>query len=303
MKPPEMPVFSRGKFADSDLTLEEAEFGLFGSPYDGRSTGRRAALRAPDMFRYFSSELETTSLRFRVDYRRLRICDLGDVVGMDFDTLFEETKSVVGTIADQERIPVMLGGEHTMTWAAVEAIHPKLLVVFDAHLDMRDSYLGESTSHTTFLRRIAEANPDIDILHLGFRAGEVEEILYARERNVTILPSSMLVRDDLARTSIEERMPSRESLYISVDLDVMDPAYMEAVSNPEPGGIGPDTLFSVFELLIKSDVIGFDVMELSPSSEWSPSHYLAAKTVLELMSAVSKDTKTKLDEKLFYWGS
>ncbi|MFQ5951029.1 MAG: arginase family protein, partial [Candidatus Geothermarchaeales archaeon] len=296
MKHPEIPTFSTGKFANSELPLERAEFGLFGSPFDGRSTGRRGALRAPDVFRYFSSELETTSLRFKVDYRMLRICDLGDVVGMDFATVFEQTKSVVGIAADQERVPVMLGGEHTMTWAAVEAIHPELLVIFDAHLDMRDSYLGQSASHTTFLRRIAEASPDIEILHLGFRAAEVEEILYAKDRNVTILPSSKLVSDGPARSAIGGTTRGREGVYVSVDLDVMDPAYMEAVSNPEPGGISPDTLFSLFDSLVESDVIGFDIMELSPTAEWSPSYHLAAKTVLELMSAVSKDTKTKLDE-------
>ncbi|NIM44277.1 MAG: agmatinase [Nitrososphaeria archaeon] len=262
-------------------------------PFDGRGTGRRAVFSGPDALRQASLELESLSLRFQVDYDRIKVADIGNALGMRFEKVFSDVKETIYRILELKAKPVMLGGEHTLTWAAIDEIRPSHLVLFDAHLDLRDEYLGERVSHTTFLRRICEEHPDLRVLHIGLRGVSREEVKYAKERKIKIIPSTTFTKEPIVET-LSTQIKGAESIYISVDLDVIDPAYMEEVGNPEPEGPSPTELFDLFAAFSGNRVIGFDVMELSPTCRWSPSHHLAAKTVFELMAATSKDDDIRI---------
>ncbi|MFQ5710446.1 MAG: agmatinase [Candidatus Geothermarchaeales archaeon] len=287
------PTFPTGLFAASTLKPEASEFIVFGVPFYGRSSGRRAAFSGPDAIRNASVELETLSLRFRLDYDDIKIADVGNIIGMDFKRVFSNVRETVKRILEINVKPVMLGGEHTFTWAAVREIRPTHIFLFDAHLDLRDHYLGEKLSHTTFLRRMCEELPDLRVIHVGFRGGVPEELKYAKEREVKLIPSPIHPGKSISVGTLKNHVDEAESIYISVDLDVIDPAYMVEVGNPEPEGMAPSALFDLFTAFTGKKVKGFDVMELSPTLNWSPSHHLAAKVVFELMSATSSDTEIR----------
>ncbi len=283
------PTFQRGLFASSTLEPDQAEFIVFGVPFNRRSTARGSIFMGPDAIRNASVDLETLSTRFGVDYDKIRICDLGDIIGMNFEDIFIKTVETIRGITKLGKKPVFLGGEHTVTWAAVREINPSHLLIFDAHLDLRDTFLGERVSSATFLRRMAEEMPELQIIHMGFRGASRDELEYARKRKLEIISSQDIHEKTGNIEEILVQLSEARSVYVSVDLDVLDPAYMREVANPEPEGLSPTVLFDSFRILTSVKVYGFDVVELSPTGFWDPSHHLAAKTVFELMSASSRD--------------
>ncbi len=287
------PTFRKGLFAGSTLEPDEAEFIVFGVPFYRRSTARGSVFMGPDAVRNASMDLETLSLRFGVDYDRIKICDLGDIAGMNFEDVFRKTEETIRGVAELGKKPVLLGGEHTFTWAAVREMKPSHLLVFDAHLDLRDTFLGERASSATFLRRLGDEMSELSILHVGFRGASREELEYAKRRKVELISSHSIHEEPSKLEEVLAQLSEARSLYVSVDLDVLDPAYMRDVANPEPEGLSPTTLFDSFRGLTDLRVHGFDVVELSPTGLWDPSHHLAAKTVFELMSASSRDPEIR----------
>ena len=290
----DFPTFPTNPFAGSQQRVEDCEFIVFGVPYDLRSTGRRSIHSGPDAIRHASMDLETISVRFKVDYDLLRIGDIGDIVGMRLEKLLSEIEETVKKIVSLGAIPVLLGGEHTLSLASIRACNPSHLVVFDAHLDLRDRYLGEDLSPTTFLRRLLEERPSLKVVHIGARGFCQEELVYAEERGINIILSKEVVGKPRAWRLLEKYLEGAESLYVSVDLDVLDPAYMGEVANPEPEGLTPTDLFDLFKALRNKRVLGVDIVELSPTSLWHPSHSLAAKTVYELMASITRDEGARI---------
>ncbi|RLG60457.1 agmatinase, partial [Candidatus Geothermarchaeota archaeon] len=172
---------------------------------------------------------------------------------------------------------------------------PSHLVVFDAHLDLRKEYLGEKLSHATYLRWICEYFDGLNITCVGSRGFCTEEIEYAAKKRISIISSVLLLKSfNDAYKRLSDILATADRVYISIDMDVLDPAFVNEVGNPEPEGLTPTSLFDLFELFKGKKVMGFDVMELSPTSFWNPSHYLAAKIVYELMAAVTDDPEVMI---------
>lgn len=261
-------------------------FVVVGVPLDATGTYKPGARFAPSRIRAAAANIEFYSLAAGLVLEDISLNDIGDIALPPGDT--EGSLRIIEEVARGvkaewgESTPIFLGGEHLITYPIVRALREELdyLIVFDAHLDMRDNYYGSKFNHATFLRRLIEEG--VKVIHLGSRAYSGEELEYARRNNIEVL-SALEVRDG----AFGGRELGR--VYISIDMDVLDPAYAPGVSNPEPFGLTPIALLRLLkELVAASDeVIGIDIVEVNPLVDVNDiTSVLAAKLVFELIGLI-----------------
>ena len=175
-------------FTGSQEPFEAAKYVILGVPFDVTSTYRSGAKFAPLAIRDASQNVECYSFRTGVDVEDLKTHDLGDLhVAGDVELTLGRLALVAQDLFDDGKIPVFIGGEHTITLGVARSLGKNVAVVsFDAHLDLRDDYLGLTVSHTTFMRRINEDVKPAKILEIGTRAVCKEELDYAKEAGIDI---------------------------------------------------------------------------------------------------------------------
>jgi agmatinase len=257
---------------------------ILGAPFDATATHRGGARWAPAAIRWASDALESYSPLQHRDLREVRLADAGDLdlVGADAAAAVDRVRAAV---AAADGLPVLLGGEHTVTVGAVLALrdrHPELgLVVVDAHLDLREAYGGARWSHATTLARILDHLDAGRVAVLGARSGTREEWARA-DRLLAVAPTGRLPQP--AWAALAER-----PLYLSVDIDGLDPAHAPGTGNPEPLGLAVDDLVSLLGVLRQGRVVGCDVVEVSPPYDpGGRTAMLAAWLVREMILAFSR---------------
>ena len=279
-------------FLDVSRTLEESRYMVLGAPMDLTGTYRRGSRFAPTAIRRASLYMESYSLRSDLDAREVPICDVGDLRGGDD---VEEWVSRIGAViregSKSGRVPIMLGGEHTVTLGAARAVGEAAIVDFDAHLDLRDEFLGRRTSHTTFLHRLVEEREGRRVIILGARALSEEEMGYAQEKGIRYFTAREM-RARGARGTLEtvlESVPEGTPIYITVDMDVLDPSEAPAVCNPAPEGVGVTELLDILHgLCTRRRVLGLDLCEVTPYYDSGLTSIQAAKVVLEAILALER---------------
>ncbi|MFZ5596662.1 MAG: agmatinase [Bacillota bacterium] len=257
---------------------------ILGAPMDQTVSFRSGARGGPAQIRMASDVLEEYSPRLDRDLADILYTDLGDVAvvhGLVEETLERIGLSVSRVLRDG-KLPVMLGGEHLVSLPAVRSaaeVYPGLSVVhFDAHADLRDLYMGAALSHATVMRRIVEIIGGENLYQFGIRSGTREEFQFARSR-ANYYPG--VNAGDVLRAA--EKLQGRP-VYVTLDIDVLDPAFAPGTGTPEPGGCTPDQLFSALEALAGLNVIGFDLVEVCPACDQSGrTAILAAKLVREAL--------------------
>ena len=182
------------------------------------------------------------------------------------------------------KIPGMIGGEHLVTLGAVRAVvreYPDLCVLhFDAHTDLREEYLGEPLSHATVMRRVWELVGDGRIYQFGIRSGERSEFAWAKQHVVT--NKFNFAHLDEATAALRGK-----PVYLSIDLDVLDPSVFPGTGTPEAGGVTFPELLDAIRLVAGLEIVGFDVNELSPPYDPSGiSTAVACKVLRELLLAI-----------------
>lgn len=255
---------------------------LLGVPYDRTQSHRRGAAGGPRAIRAASWSLETYSPTLGRDLEGVALADLGDLAVADLEPA-EMVEAVARSVAalDPEVIPLLLGGDHTIAVGAVRALAqrwPDLVVVqFDAHADLREVYEREPLSHACTMRRIWEVLGDDRIVQLGVRSWTQEEWTFARSHCRWSLGTLALPETVLAELRTRP-------VYLTLDVDVLDPAFAPGVGNPEPGGPSFGDLSSALLALGSLRVVGMDVVEVSPP--FDPAQItatVAAKLVRELV--------------------
>jgi agmatinase len=168
------------------------------------------------------------------------------------------------------------------------------VVSFDAHLDLRNEYLGLTVSHTTFMRRINEDIKSCRILEIGTRAVCKEELDYAKDREIDYISAHQIRKDGTksAAKTIKSILEGYEKVYITIDMDVLDPAFAPAVSNPEPEGLDTATLLDLLETVCEHRVIGFDVVEVAPHYDQGVTAIQATKVIFEVLGFLEKAQKS-----------
>ncbi len=252
---------------------------LFGCPFDGTVSFRSGARFGPQAIRQASQGLETYSPDLDHDLEDIEFQDIGDLElpSEDIDHALNIIRQQASTILDQKKIPLALGGEHTITLPIITELtsrHPSLKVIqLDAHLDLRDRYLEDTICHATVMRRISDNVGIENILQLGVRSGTREEWRLAKKHNTTALP-----KDGISHWTGEH------PAYLTVDLDVFDPGVMGGTGTPEPGGWTYPDFANLIKQFNAINWVGMDVVELSPHYDPSgASSILAAKVVRDLI--------------------
>ncbi|MDR5697534.1 MAG: agmatinase [Armatimonadota bacterium] len=276
------PLTSVRYLASADHPAPDAA--IVGIPYDRTQSHRRGAAVGPQAIREASHSIETYSPELDRDLQEVRLADLGDLPVSDLQppAMLDAVQRAVASL-DPAVLTVLLGGDHTVTVGAVRALaarHPDLVVVqFDAHADFRDEYEGSRWSHACTMRRIWEVVGDGRIVQLGVRSGTRDELAFAQTHCRWSL--SPLAAPETVLRELHDR-----PVYLSTDIDVLDPAYAPGVGNPEPGGPSSAELMEALRLLGEVRVVAADVVETSPPHDPSSTTAVAAaKIVRELVLA------------------
>ncbi|MGE5614578.1 MAG: agmatinase [Bacillota bacterium] len=284
-----MKGLSLPRFMSCDASMEEAGIVIFGAGFDGTASYRPGARFGPKAMREEFAGLETYSPVLDMDLSEISACDAGDL-----ELPFGNTGAVLDMIRRTAarflkagKKVLIIGGEHLVTLPAFEATidkYPDLcLLHLDAHADLRDEYLGEKLSHSGVVRRIWEITGDGRIWQLGIRSGLREEFAWAREGHTSLHPFNLANAHEVVKAL------AGKPIYLSIDLDVLDPSVMPGTGTPEPGGV---TFAELQEALFKfreMNIVAADVVELAPELDSSGISTAAAckvmREVLLLMGA------------------
>ncbi len=276
------------RFLGFDADITQARWVLGGVPMDYTASFQAGSRFGPPRIREASYGLETYSPLQDADLVERPLHDAGDLdlpIGNVQKSLALIEEAAVDLLAFGKRL-LAVGGEHLITLPLVTAalrVWPDLMVVhWDAHADLRDTYLGERLSHATVLRRVAEMVGDGRIYQFGVRSGTAEELAWGRQH-------THLFPDDVLQPLLATRAQwTGRPIYLTIDVDVFDPAFMPGTGTPEPGGITPREGFSALAAMRGQHIIGADIVETMPMADPSlRSAILAAKLVRETALLVS----------------
>jgi len=268
---------------------ESARVVIFGAPMDVTVSFRPGTRHGPQQVRQVSSGLEEYSVDLDRDLSDYAYYDAGDVA-LPFGTVQESLRrisQVTGEVLAGGKFPLVLGGEHLITLAVVREVaklYPDLAVVhFDAHADLRDDYIGEKYSHATVMRRVTELVGGRNIYQFGIRSGTKDEFAFARQH-------TNLFTHEVA-APLRDVIPGLKGrpVYVSLDIDVVDPAFAPGTGTAEPGGCTVREITKAVHLLGDLNVVGFDLVEVSPIYDPSErTSLLAAKLVREAILSFCK---------------
>lgn len=268
----------------STTTFEKAKVVLFGVPMDFTVCFRPGARFGPTAIRQASYGLEHYSLQFGDTVLNRSYCDIGDLV-LPFGNAsksVEQVEVLVRSLLKKNQLPFALGGEHLISLPVIRALYeryPNLHVLhFDAHADLADVYFGEPVTHATVMKRVLDFLPFDQFFQFGIRSGDRSEDEFSKN----IQQHRFHVLDPLKKSLAA--MDRNTPLYLSLDIDVLDPAFAPGTGTPEAGGITPNELFSALELLRGRNFVGADFVELAPQLDPSGcTAVLGAKVVREML--------------------
>ncbi|KUH33561.1 agmatinase [Thermococcus celericrescens] len=266
---------------------EEAKFVILGVPFDGTTSFKPGARFGPTLIRHATLNLESYILDYDVDIAELPIADIGDVAVVAGDPR-KTADRVRETVEELKRvnpsaIPILLGGEHSQTLGAVEALKPASYVVFDAHLDLRESYEDNPYNHACVARRIGELG--VREAMFGIRSGTREEVEYAEREGIAWVHARDYDFD--AFVELVKSLP--EPVYLSVDIDAFDLSLVPSTGTPEAGGLKFWDIVEAVEWLVENKrVAGFDIMEVAGSGLGDVTALTAAKLLFYFIGAIGK---------------
>lgn len=272
-------------FLDTSTPYEDARYVIIGAPLDSTASYRSGSRFAPDAIRLTSQYMETHSARTGLDLKDVSLADAGNIKDLvEVEDALGRIKEVVGVANRDEKLPVLLGGEHTATLGALRALDPDLVVDFDAHLDLRDRLMGQELSHATFMRRAME-ELDFRLVVIGCRAVSEEELDYVGgyTDRITVVTAADIIKKgvDTGIEAVLGCLDSASSAYLSFDMDVVDPASAPAVGNPSPEGLSVTQVLDMIHGVSMGRFLGFDLMEVTPHYDSGLTSTQAAHIVLE----------------------
>ena len=277
-------------FIGCESSFEEASIVLYGAPFDSTTSFRPGARFGPAAMRHESFGLETYSPYQDRDLMDISVFDSGDLelcFGSS-EMALSDIQKRAEEILEADKFPLLLGGEHLVTLAAVRAVaakYPDLHIIhFDAHADLRDDYLGARLSHACVLRRCHDLLGDGRIHQFCIRSGEREEFRFAAQ-HTDFHPLSFEGLEETVRELKEKNVP----VYFTIDLDCLDPAAFPGTGTPEAGGVTFLELLEAIRMVAQGNVVGADVNELAPMLDASGvSTATACKVLRELLLAIAK---------------
>ncbi|MCI5737392.1 MAG: agmatinase [Methanobrevibacter ruminantium] len=284
-----------GDSNDSNDSNESKRWGIIGVPFDSTCSYHHGSRYGPTIIREASFGFEQYNSTFEklLDGEFYDCGDLNVVHGNCRKTC-DSLKDAVEELIESNIKPIIIGGEHSVSIGSIKALanlednddlSDVTIIHLDAHRDIIDTYIGEKDSHATIMRRVHDLNPK-ELIQIGIRSFSIEEKEFVESQgNIT----SFLAKDlfDDFDTLLEKLDSLEGKVYVSIDMDVIDPAFAPSVGNPTPNGLHPVDVENIFEALASNeaiDVIGFDLVEVASDKLGDITAVLAAKMIYDFLT-------------------
>jgi agmatinase len=258
---------------------------IFGVPFDSTHSYKPGCRFGPDVIRDAFNNIEIFQPEFGIDLETVNINDLGNTKHTVVATeMLQMVENITAELKKQNKQLIILGGEHLITLGSFSCF-PKDTgyVVFDAHYDLRDQYADIKLSHAAYLRRIVEKRGSENIVHVGARAFVKEELAFLNEHKISTV-SDKEIRNGNGPKLLKDITSTFDSLYLSVDLDVLDPAFAPGVGNPEAIGISSRELYDLVTTLQNKKIVAADIVELNPTYDNGATASMAAKMISTIIA-------------------
>ncbi|WP_226036263.1 agmatinase [Aquibacillus saliphilus] len=280
-------AYSGKVFIMSRPSADKADAIIYGMPMDWTVSFRPGSRFGPNRIREASLGLEEYSPYMDKHMEEVNYFDAGDIPlpfgnpGRSIDMI----QDYVDKILDQGKFPLGLGGEHLVSWPVIKSVYQKYpdmaLIHIDAHADLREEYEGEPLSHSTPVRKTCELIGPENVYSFGIRSGSREEFQYAKDSGM------YMARYDVAEplSQVLPKLKGR-NVYVTIDIDVLDPAFAPGTGTAEAGGITSKELLKAIQLIAQSDVnvVGADLVEVAPIYDPTEQTAIAAsKFVREIL--------------------
>ena len=287
-------IFLKSELSDTEKNKDFAKFDIIPVPLERTVSYGKGTSMGPQAIIQASNELERYTGKSEpcldgIYTHPFLDCD------KSIDTVINELQKLAQSVSSQNKIPVILGGEHSITYGAVNGIFKGLelknkneigILQIDAHADLREKYENEVHSHASVMYLLSEEK--YKILQCGVRALSKEEEDNRKKFQITSYSVEEINRS--SELSLPENFPKK--IYISFDLDGLDPSIMPATGTPVPGGLGFNESLELIQKLIKDrEIVGFDVVELSPIKGFLAYDFTAATLVYKIMELINLNSK------------
>lgn len=272
-------------FLESNAEYSRADAVLVGAPMDFTASFRPGSRSGPAHIREMSWVLESYSPYLDRDLRDISLFDNGDLemVFGNPEKSLEVIYAAAREIIENDKFPVFLGGEHLVSLPVIKAVSEKygdqlVLLHFDAHADLREEYLGQSLSHATVIRQCVQYLQTSNIFQFGIRSGTRKEFEWGRH-STNFYPFEVVSPLKMIVPELKDR-----PVYVTIDIDVVDPAFAPGTGTPEPVGCSSQEIIEAVHLLADCNVIGFDLVEVMPYGDpGGITGVLAAKIIREAL--------------------
>lgn len=275
-------TYTMQTFIGCDTPYAESKVVLVGTPFDGTTSYRPGTRFAPSQIRIDSYGLETYSPYLDVDLEDFAVGDIGDI-DMPFgntEAALSAIRETINSLVADHKKPLLIGGEHLVSLPVIESLYEKYpdlhILHFDAHTDLREDYLGQKLSHATVLRRAWDLVGDNRIFQFGIRSGTKAEFEWAKTHTHLNPFDASSLPDVISQLK-------GKPVYLTIDLDVLDPSIFAGTGTPEPGGLTMKEFLSALMMIQEVTLVGADVVELSPHYDTSGvSTAVACKVIREV---------------------
>jgi len=290
--------FAFSQDLDNLKDVKEYSWGIIGVPFDSTSSYGPGSRYGPTTVREASYSFEKYNISFNTDIDTI-FYDFGNinvVYGNCVKTLdiLEET---ISELVAKNIKPIVIGGEHSISLSPIKAlaknnlnnysIEDMVIISLDAHMDIIDEYQGEKCSHATVMRRVHDLNPK-EIIEIGVRSASREEKEFVEKQdNISIFTA----KDTKERLkSIQDKITQIDNenpIYLSIDIDVLDPLYVPDVGNPIPNGISPNIIEKILDLLAEKNIVGFDLVEVATNRLGNSTAVTGSKIIYDFLSLIN----------------
>ena len=275
-----------GDFEEKYTNYETAEIAILPVPYDGTSTWIKGADKGPQALLEASFNLEFYDIETDSEVFKKGIATLDAVTeNSSPEAMADEVERRMNTILDDKKFPVLLGGEHSVSVGAFRAVAKHYdnfsILQLDAHSDMRDEYEGSPYNHACVMARGKDITSSI--VQVGIRSSAIEEKHNIDPERIFYAHENKELGDTTWMYEISQKL--LDNVYVTIDLDVLDPAYMPSTGTPEPDGLSYRDVMTLLKLINeRHNIIGLDVVELCPNASNKAPDFLAAKLIYQFLS-------------------
>ena len=273
--------------------IEENNWGIIGVPFDSTSSYAPGSRFGPTTVREASYNFERYNITYNSEINK-RFYDFGNIniVNGNCEKTIRLLEETIIELVDVNIKPIIIGGEHSISLAPIKALSNKYkieditVINLDAHMDIIDKYQGETCSHATIMKRIHDLNPK-ELIEIGIRSTSKEEKEFAESQNNTSIFTAKATKEKFGAIEKKiDQIKNEEPIYLSIDVDVLDPLYAPKVGNPMPNGISPILIEKITEILATKNVIGFDLVEICTDKLGDPTALTGAKIILDFLSII-----------------